>query len=162
MNLSGSLALSMICIVAIALLAIYVPTVYIRKTNKILKLLEQIEANTRKWLLALAGISVYNGVDSVKRHRPSCEPGAGSRAVRRLPSDRSSRTLLAMWRYGVSAVAPPPRARPVGRVRCARAGLCPGSLAGFGGATGSFGGKWGGYWDSQSGLNPKKWRHIGV
>ena len=48
MNLSGSLALSMICIVAIALLAIYVPTVYIRKTNKILKLLEKIEANTRK------------------------------------------------------------------------------------------------------------------
>ena len=36
------------CIVVIAALAIYVPTIYIRKANKILKLLEQIEANTRK------------------------------------------------------------------------------------------------------------------
>jgi hypothetical protein len=35
-------------IVLIALMAIYAPTVYIRKTNKILKLLEKIEANTRK------------------------------------------------------------------------------------------------------------------
>ena len=35
-------------VVLITLLAIYVPTIYIRKTNKILKLLEQIEANTRK------------------------------------------------------------------------------------------------------------------
>jgi hypothetical protein len=48
MDISASLALSIMCIVAIALLAIYVPTVYIRKTNKILKLLERIEANTRK------------------------------------------------------------------------------------------------------------------
>jgi hypothetical protein len=32
----------------IALLAVYAPTIYIRKTNKVLKLLEQIEANTRK------------------------------------------------------------------------------------------------------------------
>ena len=36
------------CIALIALMAIYAPTVYIRKTNKMLKLLEQIEANTRK------------------------------------------------------------------------------------------------------------------
>ena len=36
------------CIALIALMAIYAPTVYIRKTNKILKLLEKIEANTRK------------------------------------------------------------------------------------------------------------------
>jgi hypothetical protein len=36
------------CIVVIALMVIYFPTVYIRKTNKMLKLLEQIEANTRK------------------------------------------------------------------------------------------------------------------
>jgi hypothetical protein len=35
-------------IVVIAGLAIYLPTIYIRKTNKMLKLLEQIEANTRK------------------------------------------------------------------------------------------------------------------
>ncbi len=43
MNLSVPLA----CIALVALLAIYVPTVYIRKTNKILALLEKIEANTR-------------------------------------------------------------------------------------------------------------------
>jgi hypothetical protein len=36
------------CVIFLALLGIYVPTIYIRKTNKILKLLEQIEANTRK------------------------------------------------------------------------------------------------------------------
>ena len=35
-------------LVVIALLAVYVPTVYIRKTNKIIHLLEQIAANTRK------------------------------------------------------------------------------------------------------------------
>jgi hypothetical protein len=43
-------ALSMLSgsVVVIALLAVYFPTVYIRKTNKVLKLLEQIEVNTRK------------------------------------------------------------------------------------------------------------------
>ena len=41
-------ALAIVCTVLIALLAVYVPTIYIRKTNKILKLLEQIETNTRK------------------------------------------------------------------------------------------------------------------
>ena len=35
-------------IVMVALLAIYVPTIYIRKTNKLIGLLERIEANTRK------------------------------------------------------------------------------------------------------------------
>jgi hypothetical protein len=35
-------------LVILALLAIYVPTVYIRKTNKMIHLLEQISANTRK------------------------------------------------------------------------------------------------------------------
>ena len=35
-------------IVVVALLAIYVPTIYIRKTNKLMALLEKIEANTRK------------------------------------------------------------------------------------------------------------------
>ena len=48
MGWSGILALPIVCIVVIAVLAIYAPTVYIRKTNKILKLLEKIEANTRK------------------------------------------------------------------------------------------------------------------
>lgn len=36
------------CLVVIALVAIYVPTIYIRKTNKVIGLLEQIAANTRK------------------------------------------------------------------------------------------------------------------
>ena len=35
------------CLIVIALLSLYVPTIYIRKTNAILKVLEQIEANTR-------------------------------------------------------------------------------------------------------------------
>jgi hypothetical protein len=35
-------------VVIVALLAIYVPTIYIRKTNKLMALLEKIEANTRK------------------------------------------------------------------------------------------------------------------
>ena len=35
-------------IIVVALLAIYVPTIYIRKTNKLVVLLEKIEANTRK------------------------------------------------------------------------------------------------------------------
>ena len=34
--------------VLVALLAVYVPTIYIRKTNKLIKTLEKIEANTRK------------------------------------------------------------------------------------------------------------------
>jgi hypothetical protein len=44
---SGILVLSA-CVVVIALLAIYTPAIYIREAKKILKLLEQIEANTRK------------------------------------------------------------------------------------------------------------------
>jgi len=36
------------CVVIVALLAIYVPTIYIRKTNKLMAILEKIEANTRK------------------------------------------------------------------------------------------------------------------
>jgi hypothetical protein len=44
----SSMALVGACVIVIALVAIYVPTVYIRKTNKVLKVLEQIEANTRK------------------------------------------------------------------------------------------------------------------
>ena len=35
-------------VIVIACLAIYVPTIYIRKTNKMIQLLEQIAANTRK------------------------------------------------------------------------------------------------------------------
>lgn len=36
------------CVIMIALLAVYVPTIYIRKTNKVIELLEKIVANTRK------------------------------------------------------------------------------------------------------------------
>ena len=35
-------------VVVVALLAVYVPTIYIRKTNKLMGLLERIESNTRK------------------------------------------------------------------------------------------------------------------
>jgi hypothetical protein len=37
-----------LCLLVIALMAIYVPTVYIRKTNAMLMQLEEIAANTRK------------------------------------------------------------------------------------------------------------------
>jgi hypothetical protein len=37
-----------ICVVSITLLGVYIPTVYIRKTNKVLKLLDEIAANTSK------------------------------------------------------------------------------------------------------------------
>jgi hypothetical protein len=36
------------CVVILAAIAIYFPTIYIRKTNKLLAVLEKIEANTRK------------------------------------------------------------------------------------------------------------------
>jgi hypothetical protein len=35
-------------VMLIALMAVYFPTIYIRKTNKLIGLLEKIEANTRK------------------------------------------------------------------------------------------------------------------
>ena len=36
------------CLFFIAVIAVYFPTIYIRKTDKILKILQQIEANSRK------------------------------------------------------------------------------------------------------------------
>jgi predicted lysophospholipase L1 biosynthesis ABC-type transport system permease subunit len=42
------IALPIASILLITLLFLYVPTVYIRKTNKLIQLLEKIEANTRK------------------------------------------------------------------------------------------------------------------
>jgi hypothetical protein len=36
------------CIIVVTAISIYFPIVYIRKTNKLLKKLEEIEANTRK------------------------------------------------------------------------------------------------------------------
>jgi hypothetical protein len=47
-SMGWSLAIPVACLALIALIALYVPTVYIRKTNKTLSLLEQIAANTRK------------------------------------------------------------------------------------------------------------------
>ena len=36
------------CVIIMACLSIYFPIIYIRKTNRLQKILEQIEANTRK------------------------------------------------------------------------------------------------------------------
>ena len=36
------------CVMILTAVAIYFPTIYIRKTNKMMALLEKIEANTRK------------------------------------------------------------------------------------------------------------------
>ena len=46
--MSISLNIVLASIIVIAVLAIYVPTIYIRKTDKVIKLLEKIETNTRK------------------------------------------------------------------------------------------------------------------
>jgi hypothetical protein len=43
-----SITLVLASFVVVALVAMYVPTIYIRKTNKVMKMLEKIEANTRK------------------------------------------------------------------------------------------------------------------
>ena len=43
-----SLTVLFASVVVMALVAIYVPTIYIRKTNKVMRLLEKIENNTRK------------------------------------------------------------------------------------------------------------------
>ncbi len=36
------------CVVVLTAISIYFPTIYIRKTNKLLAVLEKIESNTRK------------------------------------------------------------------------------------------------------------------
>ena len=46
--MNWTLALPGACLVFLALMAAYIPTIYIRKTNKVIKLLEQIAANGRK------------------------------------------------------------------------------------------------------------------
>jgi hypothetical protein len=46
--MTASIVVLAASLIVIALLAIYVPTVYIRKTNKMIHLLEQIAANTRR------------------------------------------------------------------------------------------------------------------
>jgi hypothetical protein len=40
--------ISFICVIVIAIMALYLPVVHIRLSNRILKHLENIEANTRK------------------------------------------------------------------------------------------------------------------
>lgn len=47
-NMPISATVVLASFVLVALVAIYVPTIYIRKTNKLMKTLEKIEANTRK------------------------------------------------------------------------------------------------------------------
>ena len=46
--LTGPIVVLIFCVVIITAIAIYFPTIYIRKTNKLLAVLEKIESNTRK------------------------------------------------------------------------------------------------------------------
>lgn len=46
--MASSVAMVGAAVIVVALLVVYVPTIYIRKTNKLIRLLEKIEANTRK------------------------------------------------------------------------------------------------------------------
>ena len=46
--LTGPLVVLIFCVVIITAISIYFPTIYIRKTNKLMGLLEKIESNTRK------------------------------------------------------------------------------------------------------------------
>ena len=47
-SLTLPLVVLVFCVVILAAISIYFPTIYIRKTNKLLAVLEKIEANTRK------------------------------------------------------------------------------------------------------------------
>ena len=40
--------LLILCLLIVSGIAVYFPTIYIRKTNRVIKLLEQIAANTSK------------------------------------------------------------------------------------------------------------------
>lgn len=42
------IVIAIFCIVIIAAVTVYFPTIYIRKTNKLMAILEKIESNTRK------------------------------------------------------------------------------------------------------------------
>ena len=44
----GSVYVVLTSVVIVAVMSIYFPTVYIRKTNALIRLLEQIAANTKK------------------------------------------------------------------------------------------------------------------
>jgi hypothetical protein len=43
-----AIVVSVFCVVILTAVSIYFPTIYIRKTNKLLAVLEKIESNTRK------------------------------------------------------------------------------------------------------------------
>ena len=47
-SLTGPLVVLIFCVVIMTAISIYFPTIYIRKTNKLLAVLEKIESNTRK------------------------------------------------------------------------------------------------------------------
>ena len=47
-SLTIPLVVVVFCVVILAAIAIYFPTIYIRKTNKLMAVLEKIESNTRK------------------------------------------------------------------------------------------------------------------
>ena len=45
---TGPIVVLIFCVLIITAISIYFPTIYIRKTNKLLAVLEKIESNTRK------------------------------------------------------------------------------------------------------------------
>lgn len=45
---TGPAVVVIFCVVVMTAMSIYFPTIYIRKTNKLLAVLEKIESNTRK------------------------------------------------------------------------------------------------------------------
>ena len=46
--LTFPLVIVIFCVVILTAVSVYFPTIYIRKTNKLLAVLEKIESNTRK------------------------------------------------------------------------------------------------------------------
>lgn len=45
---TGPAVVVIFCVVVMTAMSIYFPTIYIRKTNKLMAVLEKIESNTRK------------------------------------------------------------------------------------------------------------------
>lgn len=43
-----AIVVTIFCVVIMAAISVYFPTIYIRKTNKLMAILEKIESNTRK------------------------------------------------------------------------------------------------------------------
>lgn len=46
--MQDAIVILVFCVVILAAISIYFPTIYIRKTNKLMAVLEKIESNTRK------------------------------------------------------------------------------------------------------------------